>query len=160
MIIREIQPKDDSSVAKMIRNVFLEYNAQQEGTVHSDPTTDHLSTTFDVKDAILFVAEENGIIEGCCGIFPTKGLPMGYIEIVKFYVSNAIRGKGIGKQLFQLCEAAAIDFGYQQLYLESMDDFSEAVRIYEKIGFNRIQKPLGNTGHFGCDIWMTKNLNA
>jgi len=32
------------------------------------------------------------------------------------------------------------------------------VGMYQKLGFKNIDKPLGNSGHFGCNIWMIKEL--
>jgi len=39
-----------------------------------------------------------------------------------------------------------------------MPELAKAVSIYENVGFTRINQPLGNSGHDGCDIWMTKKL--
>jgi putative acetyltransferase len=39
-----------------------------------------------------------------------------------------------------------------------MPELTKAVSIYENVGFTRIHQPLGNSGHGGCDIWMTKQL--
>jgi len=30
--------------------------------------------------------------------------------------------------------------------------------MYEKAGFRSINHPMGNSGHFGCDIWMLLDL--
>lgn len=158
-IIRIIAHKDNAQVAEMIRNVFHDYNAKQIGTVYNDPTTDNLYELFETPNSIFFLVEIDGEILGSCGIFPTQGLPIGCAELVKFYVSSKIRGQGYGRQLFQKCEAWAFEQGYTQLYLESMSDFSAAVNLYEKIGFKMIDAPLGNSGHFGCPIWMLKKLN-
>ncbi len=46
-LIRKILPEDNSSLAKMIREVFEEFDAPREGTVYSDPTTDILSLLTD-----------------------------------------------------------------------------------------------------------------
>lgn len=159
VIMRTIRSADNLKVASMIRGVFHDYNAAQVGTVYSDPTTDHLFELFQTPGSIFFVLEVEGELLGSCGVFPTQGLPKGYAELVKFYVSSKIRGKGYGRQLFQQCEAWAKGQGYSQLYLESMDDFSSAVKLYEKIGFKWLEGPLGNTGHFGCPIWMAKPVD-
>mgnify|MGYP003607273162 FL=1 len=55
--------------------------------------------------------------------------------------------------------ASAKELGYKQIYLESIPAFSKAVSIYEKQGFTYLDKPLGNSGHSGCDLWMIKNIN-
>jgi len=54
--------------------------------------------------------------------------------------------------------AKARELGYTQLYLESLPELGKAISLYEKTGFRRINKALGNSGHFGCDIWMVKDL--
>ena len=68
------------------------------------------------------------------------------------------RGKGIGKQLMLLCFQSAKELGYKKLYLESFPAFSEAIGMYEKYGFTRLNKPLGNSGHTACNIWMIKDM--
>ena len=158
MKIRQIEASDNPKVAMMIRAVFDEYNAVKKGTVYTDPTTDHLFEFFQTPKSVLYVAEMDGEIHGCCGVYPTIGLPEGCVELVKFYVSSEIRGKGFGRKLFQKCEESAVEFGYDQLYIESMDDFREAVVMYEKMGFITLGKAMGSSGHFGCDIWMSKKL--
>jgi len=86
-------------------------------------------------------------------------LPRGCAELVKFYISNAARGKGLGKELMEKCVQSAIEFGYKQLYIESLPVFSKAISIYEKQGFKKIDKPLGNSGHSTCNIRMIKDLD-
>ena len=53
----------------------------------------------------------------------------------------------------------AVDLGYRQVYLETMPELSKAVSVYEKFGFRYLAGPMGNTGHFGCDVWMMKDLS-
>jgi putative acetyltransferase len=48
--------------------------------------------------------------------------------------------------------------GYNKLYLESLPELGKAISLYEKAGFKFIPAPLGNSGHFGCHIWMVKDL--
>lgn len=156
--IREVRKSDNIALASIIRATFHEFNAPKEGTVYSDPTTDDLFELFGADNAHLFVVEENNEILGCCGIYPTKGLPIGCTEIVKFYLANKGRGQGYGKALYLACEQKAIALNYTQLYIESIPEFNTAIGLYEKLGFKPLQAPLGNTGHFGCDIWLLKDL--
>ena len=39
-----------------------------------------------------------------------------------------------------------------------MPELDIAVGMYEKMGFKHLEKPLGNSGHFGCNLWMEKEL--
>ena len=154
IIIRKVEQPDNVLLAAIIREVFDEYKAPHLGTVYADPTTDDLYTLFQHSRSVLWVAEVDGEVFGCCGIYPTKGLDEDCAELAKFYLSNKIRGKGIGKQLMLQCFQSAREMHYKTLYLESMPQFSQAVSMYEKYGFTQIDKPLGNSGHTSCSIWM------
>jgi putative acetyltransferase len=154
VIIREVEKEDNSLLASMIRQVFKEHDAPESGTVFSDPTTDDLFALFRKSRSVLWVAELDGLPLGCCGIYPTEGLENSYAELVKYYLAESARGRGIGRQLMEKCIISAREMSYKKLYLESMPHFSKAVRIYEKLGFQKLSGPLGNSGHTTCNIWM------
>ncbi|MEP7318422.1 MAG: GNAT family N-acetyltransferase [Panacibacter sp.] len=156
--IRPLKKEDNQVLAAIIRTVLAEFKANKPGTVYFDPTTDDLFTLFKTNNAAYFVAEVNGEIIGGAGIFPTPNLPEGCCELVKLYLSSAARGKGLGKELILKCFETAMQYGYKSVYLETMPELSTAVGLYEKLGFGYLNGPLGNSGHFGCDIWMVKHL--
>lgn len=156
--IRLVEKSDNSQLANMIRKAFDEHNAPKHGTVYSDPTTDDLYALFQKKRSALWVAEINGEVVGCCGIYPTDGLPENCVELVKFYLAKQSRGKGIGRALMERSIESAKEFGYTALYLESLPEFSKAVQLYERSGFTKLNKPLGSSGHTSCNIWMIKML--
>ena len=158
IIIRPIEPNDNVDLAKVIRDALTEFGANKPGTVYFDPTTDALYELFRETGAYYYVATINGEIVGGAGIFPTENLPEGTCELVKLYLKASARGTGLGKKLMHKAMDWAKLNGYTQIYLESMPELSKAVAIYENVGFSRIQQPLGNSGHCGCDIWMTKQL--
>lgn len=158
MQIRKVRESDIGSLAIMIRNVFDEFDAPKKGTVYSDPTTDNLYELFRIEKSVLWVAETDDGIVGCCGIYPTEGLPEHCAELVKFYLAKESRGKGIGKILMGKSIESAKEYGYSELYLESLPVFSNAIRIYKKQGFIQLDKPLGESGHSTCNIWMIKKL--
>jgi putative acetyltransferase len=105
-----------------------------------------------------WIAEEDGIIVGGCGVFATPGLPVACAELVKFYLSADNRGKGTGWRLMEKTFESAKRLGYKKLYLESLPELKRAISLYEKAGFKFISGPMGNSGHFGCDIWMLKDI--
>ena len=158
IIIRQIELRDNEALAKVIRTALAEFGANKPGTVYFDPTTDHLFELFQVPGAVYFIAEQEGNLLGGGGIYPTNGLPDKTCELVKLYLDAAARGTGLGKQLLLKAMDWAKENGYNQVYLESMPELAKAVSIYENVGFTRINQPLGNSGHDGCDIWMTKKL--
>jgi putative acetyltransferase len=156
--IRPIEKKDNPLLAELIRGVFREFKIDRPGTVYTDPTTDSLYELFQTPGSQYGVAEENGVLLGGCGVFPTGGLPSGCAELVKFYLSSGARGRGIGKALMQKSFEAAAAFGYRQLYLESFPELEKAVGMYEKAGFSRLPAPMGNSGHYACSLWMIRDL--
>jgi len=155
---RKIEEKDNKGIAKLIRNVFEEFNIHKPGTVYFDPTTDNLFGLFSIPGSVYWIAWEDEIMLGGCGVYPTPGLPEGCAELVKFYLSASQRGKGIGWQLMEKTFSSAKEFGYTQLYLESLPELSKAISLYERAAFKFLEGPLGKSGHFGCNIWMLKNL--
>jgi putative acetyltransferase len=155
---RNIEGKDNKEIANLIRTVFREFGIDRPGTVYYDPTTDGLYELFRIEGSVYWIAWVDGIMAGGCGIYPTGGLPSGCAELVKFYLLPEYRGKGIGRALMERCFDSARRMGYRQLYLESLPELSKAVSMYVKSGFRHIDHSLGNSGHFGCDIWMLKEL--
>jgi putative acetyltransferase len=158
MTIRPIQPSDNTILAAHIREVFEEHDAPKVGTVYSDPTTDDLFSLFKADRSVLWVAEENDEIYGCCGIYPTEGLGQDTVELVKFYIPARYRKKGYGRDLLSKSIESAREMGFKTIYLESIPQYARAISIYEALGFKMIDHPLGNSGHGGCDIWMTLEL--
>jgi len=156
--VRKVEKKDEPILAGIIRAVFEEHDAPRRGTVYADPTTDHLFDLFDCNGAVLWVAVLKNEIVGCCGIYPTDGLPNHTAELVKFYLSPHARGLGVGKKLMELSIQSAKQLGYQELYLESMPAFSKAVKLYTQLGFKKLEKAMGNSGHTSCSIWMLLKL--
>src|SRR5688572_19914239 len=154
--IRTIQQDDNPAVAKIIRDTLAEFGANHEGTVYYDPTTDHLYELFRKNGSIYNVVEQNGKILGGGGIFPSDGLPTDTCELVKMYLEPEARGQGLGSRMIQLCIDAAKENGFSFIYLETMPELKQALKTYEKFGFEYLSGPMGNTGHFGCQLWMKK----
>ncbi|HEV7333067.1 MAG TPA: GNAT family N-acetyltransferase [Flavisolibacter sp.] len=157
--IRTIQPQDNPALATIIRNTLEEFGANHPGTVYYDPTTDALYELFSsTSGSVYYVAEKEGKIVGGGGIFPSKGLPQDTCELVKMYLLPEVRGIGLGKKIISECIRFAKDTGYQNIYIETMPELGQAMKTYEKFGFRYLDGPMGETGHFGCDLWMLLRL--
>jgi len=158
VVIRPIEPKDNAQIAKVIRDTLAEFGANHPGTVYYDPTTDDLYGLFRKEGSLYHVVEYQGRILGGGGIFPSDGLPPGTCELVKMYLLPEARGIGLGSSMIRRCMDAAIANGFSNMYIETMPELRQAMRTYEKFGFEYLTGPMGNTGHFGCAIWMLKDL--
>jgi putative acetyltransferase len=158
VILRKIQEKDDPLLARIIRNSFLDYNATQKGTVFSDPVIEKLSASFKGERSAYFVAERNGIVLGGAGIQPLKKADPGICELQKMYLDKSERGKGIGRALLEICLDFAKKQSFTSCYLESLPELTDALKLYEASGFSYIKSRLGDTGYYGCSLFMTKKL--
>ena len=156
--IRTIQPSDNPDLAIIVRNTLAEFKAARPGTVYFDPTTDRLFELFQTPGSIYYVALQDDTILGGAGIFPSPGLPSDTCELVKMYLLPGSRGKGLGRLLIEKCLGFAREAGYKKVYLETLPELKKAMYVYEKFGFKYLDGPMGNTGHFGCDVWMLKEL--
>jgi putative acetyltransferase len=156
--IRPIELGDNPVMAKIIRSALAEFGADKPGTVYYDESTDHLFELFQTPGSCYFVAQDGEEILGGAGIFPTEGLPPHWCELVKMYLRREARGLGIGRTLITKSLEEAKKMGYKTVYLETMPELSKAVKVYEKFGFEYLCQPMGNSGHFGCDMWMKIDL--
>jgi putative acetyltransferase len=134
IFIRPIRADDNEAIAAIIRRILSEFGADKPGTVFFDPTTDHLFQLFSVPDAAYFIAEADGKIVGGSGVFPTPELPYGCCELVKLYLISDFRGQGLGLQLMEKCFQKAIDFGFHQMYLETMPELRQLSVFTKKRG--------------------------
>jgi putative acetyltransferase len=159
MTIRPIAHGDNTALAHAVRATLTEFGAAKPGTAYYDEATDHLYELFNrTPRSVYFVAELNGEVLGGGGIFPTVGLPADTVELVKLYLLPPARGQGVGKALIDHCLQAAQTAGYARIYLETTEELTQAIPLYERLGFAYLPQALGNSGHFGCQIWMSKQL--
>ena len=156
--VRNIRPSDNPELAKIVRDTMLEFGVNRPNTVYFDPTTDHLFELFQKKGAVYNVTEIEGKITGGAGIYPTDGLPADTCELVKMYLVPEARGLGLGRMLIEKCLAQATELGYKKVYLETMPELKQAMKVYSKFGFQYLKGPMGSSGHTGCELWMLKSL--
>lgn len=156
--IREIKPEDNGQVAKVIRKVLEDMGVPKVGTAYADKALDDMYAEYDVPNATYFVVEHDGKIIGCAGIAQLQNFEGNVCELQKMYFLEEARGKGIGSEMMQVCLQRAKEFGFDECYLETMPYMEAAQKLYKKNGFEYIDAPLGNTGHYSCPVWMLKKL--
>lgn len=109
-------------------------------------------------DGGLFVVEYQGRVLGCGGMGPLADGPPDVCELRKMYFRPELRGMGMGTKLLAVILDAARQAGYRRCYLETLGNMTDARRLYTRHGFEVMERPLGNTGHSGCNAWMIRNL--
>ena len=151
--IRPIEPRDDASMAAIIRTVMPEFGAVGSGFAISDPEVDWMSHAYAQPRCAYFVVEREGVVLGGGGVAPLAGGDGDTCELRKMYFLPQARGHGAGAAMMQRCLQAARDFGFRQCYLETLHGMDAAMKLYERSGFHRIDKPMGDTGHGGCNTF-------
>ena len=155
---RQIRQSDNAPLEKIIKKIFIEFSLPLVGTAYEDIETTRMFESYQGKNEIYYVIERDGIIFGGAGIKPLRNFESDVCELQKMYFSPEIRSKGLGKQIILKCLDQAKMFGFKTCYLETMPSLKAAIHIYELVGFEHLDKPLGNTGHFACEVRMTKEL--
>lgn len=158
MKIRDIRKEDNAAVAEIIRFVLTEFSVPKEGTAFADLSLDAMYEEYNRSDSKYFVVENEGRILGGSGIFPLSGEESQICELQKMYFLEEIRGIGMGRRLIEHCLNQARLSGYKYCYLETLPKMTAAQELYKKTGFRYLHKPLGNTGHHACTVWMIKDL--
>ncbi len=153
--IREIQSKDNGIVELIIRNCLIEFNGNHEGTAWEDPDLCRFSEIYNAENKKYWVAESDRVVGGV-GIAPLAGAD-GVCELQKMYCIPEVRSTGVSHQLIEIALAHAKKY-FDRCYLETFGNMIAAQKFYEKYGFKRIDKPLGNTGHYACDVLYIKDL--
>ncbi len=157
VIIREIESRDNAAVERIIRECLLEFGGNREGTAWFDPDLGRFSEIYNSEERKYWVAEENGKILGGVGIAPLEGANPEICELQKMYCLPEARGTGVAHELIKIALETAAKF-YELCYLETFGNMTAAQKFYKKHGFTRIDKPLGSTGHYGCDVMLVKKL--
>lgn len=158
MLIREIKEQDNAVIADIIGASMTEFNADPKTTILGDPSRHTMFQNYQQAGAIYYILEIEGEVVGGSGIHHLDGAPEHLCELQRMFILPEVRGKGYGKLLIDLCIKKAKEFGYKTIYLESLSNMSSALRLYEASGFQKIEKPMGATGHGGCNVFMTLEI--
>lgn len=158
IVIREVTLADNRQIAQVIRDVLIEFGVPKIGTAYADASLDFMTETYGDNQSVYFVIEDHGKIIGGAGIAPLDNFEGNVCELQKMYFLPEARGKGLGIKMMQKCLEKAIVFGFEKCYLETMPYMDDARKLYAKVGFESLDKPMGNTGHYSCNVWMIKAL--
>ncbi|MEX6226415.1 GNAT family N-acetyltransferase [Providencia hangzhouensis] len=157
--VRLIEQQDNAGIAAVIREVSAEHGlTADKGFAVADPILDTLFEVYNKPRSAYWVVEMDGEIVGGGGVSQLAGGDNETAELQKMYLSSVLRGKGLAKKIVQMSLEFAKQQGYTRCYLETTKDLQAAIKLYEKLGFEFIDAPLGNTGHSDCEIHMLKAL--
>ena len=157
--MRRIAATDNAAIASVIRQVSAEYGlTADKGYTVADPELDELYQLYSREGCAYWVVELNGDVVGGGGVAPLKCSEPDICELQKMYFLPSVRGQGLAKRLALMALDHAREQGFKQCYLETTAFLTEAIRLYERLGFAHIAEPLGCTGHVDCEVRMLKPL--
>jgi putative acetyltransferase len=158
--VRPIERRDDPEVARLIRTVMPEFGACGPGFAIMDPEVDAMHAAYTAPGSAYWVVTRRGRVVGGGGYARLEGAQRSVCELRKMYFLHELRGLGVGARLLSSCLEHAARDGYELCYLETLEGMTRARRLYERFGFERLERPMGATGHYGCDVWYARKLRA
>lgn len=158
-LIRPIDPKDNAAVKALVLDTLAEFGLFGEGFAGVDAELNDMHGAYDNDLSAYYVVEMNGQVVGVGGYAPLLGTEPGTVaELRKMYLTPALRGQGVGRQLIERCLAETQALGYQTMYLETVPGMQAAQSLYQKHGFTRTEARMGDTGHSNCSVTMARSL--
>ena len=164
--IRPIRSGDRAAMARLIRIVMPEFGAKGPGFAINDPEVDDMFGAYQGKRSGYFVVTRKGerprseVVVGGGGYAPLAGGDRATCELRKMYFMPEVRGLGLGQRVLGECLAGARRAGFRRMYLETLAAMSQARALYERNGFQRLERPMGATGHFGCNSFYIRDLRS
>ena len=157
-IIREVNDFDNAKLHNVLSDVMIEFGVPKKGTALGDPELKKMSNAYKNKRSVYYIIENDNKIFGGAGISKLKNSNKNICELQKMYFLKEARGIGMGRIMIEKCLSDAKNFGYTNCYIETMINMKSAQKLYLSKGFKFIEKPLGNTGHNACPVWMIKKI--
>lgn len=156
--IRKIQSKDNTQIARVIRAVMSEFDAIGQGYSEADSEVDDIAGNYRNKQSCYYVIEQADKIVGGGGLAPLAGGSPSTCELRKMFFLPKVRGIGLGRKLLEMLVNEARKRNYADCYIETLDRMQAAKSLYEGFGFERLEAPIGETGHSKTDVWYLLQL--
>lgn len=158
--IRNLQPKDVPELIRLTKTIWIEFgfDSLHPDAAHFEAELDQLYETYSTNKCCCYVLIHRNKLVGRCGFGPLEGEDDSICELKGTYLAASTRGLGLGALLLSHTLQAAKQEGFKECYLETMDFMHAANSLYQKSGFIKLNKPMGNTGHKWTTCWYLKKL--
>lgn len=157
--IRAMIPEDNRDMAVIVRYNLKNHGLDIPGTVYFDSGLDCLYDFYGETEGrgYYVLVDGEGCVVGGIGFAEFTPFPC-CAELQKLYLADSVKGAGLGYMLINYIEDRMREAGYQASYLETHSNLSAALHIYEKSGYERIDRPK-EVMHGAMDHFYYKKLN-
>ena len=150
--VESVDVASEEAVAA-VRRYFEELDRRFPGGYEpGDAVTGDLATMRPPAGDFLVVREGCDVV--ACGGLHSHSRTIG--EIKRMWVDPAWRGCGLAVRLLSALEARADELGYREVYLDSNATLVEAIAMYERAGYRRIERYNDNPY---AQAWFAKRLS-
>ncbi len=103
-----------------------------------DPSGKHYFYN-DIKDSfeVFYCLVDQGMVIGTVAL---KKIDEKTVELKALYLHKDYRGKGLGSLLMSVSVNEAKTRGFKRIVLDSMLKYEDALKLYEKFGFEKIDR--------------------
>jgi len=148
LTIRPFSPADQQAVSSLI----LEGLGEHFDTINPalNPDLDNIFASYVNPGFLFVVCETDRKLVGTGALIPEMA---GTGRIVRVSVANSHRRQGIGRLITDYLINVAPEHGYNQLVVETNEDWFDAIRLYQQCGFIECDRRDG-------EVHMIKILSA
>jgi GNAT superfamily N-acetyltransferase len=136
MMIKQAQTKEE---IQEVRSLFREYAAFLDVDLCFQGFEEELAGlpgNYSHPDGDLLIGLDGVKIVGCVAV---RRLGDGICEMKRLFVRPEARGTGLGRRLAQAIIEVARELGYAFMRLDTLDKLTEAMHLYETLGFRRTE---------------------
>jgi GNAT superfamily N-acetyltransferase len=134
-VLRPVRDADSAALIALIGGAFAEYPGCVLDVDGEEPWLRAPATAYAEAAGTMWVAELSGEVVACAGVKPSGAEA---VELKNLYVSAKARRQGLGELLTGQVEDEARSRGARRVGLWSDTRFTDAHRLYERLGYRRL----------------------
>jgi ribosomal protein S18 acetylase RimI-like enzyme len=157
-----IKKPQTSTEIDEVRRLFREYEAYLNVDLCFQGFEEELAGlpgNYAPPDGALLIGLSGNEAVGCVAV---RRLDPETCEMKRLFVKPRVRRSGLGRRLAQEIISAAQALGYSLMRLDTLDKLSEAIRLYESLGFKRTGPYYANPlpGVLYWELDLTQDING
>ena len=118
-----------------------------------DEEVNDLKKKYGTPDGRLYLLYYDKELAGCVGL---RKIDAENCEMKRLYIRQKYRGKNLGNILVKKIITEAREIGYSHMLLDTLPFLKNAIRLYEKFGFYKIESynnsPMDNSIYMKLDL--------